>query len=141
MNSLPASVLVTFTDEVGKSAERIVLRIGLAVAGLLAAMIATAFLFAAAYTGLVMLVGVFAAQLGLAAIFAITASVLFRFASRATLHNSRPAAHSSGSDGPPYDDWAGRMAASVAYAFAEGLMRGRKPTPGGSAPPGSDGAT
>ena len=140
MSSLPASVLEDFTNEVGKSAEKIALRLGLAMAGFLAAMIAMAFAFAAAYTGLALLVGALAAQLILAGLFAIAAAVLFAFASQVTRRRHRITQSAEGG-GPPYDDWAGRMAGSVAYAFAEGLMRGRRKGPEAPTAPSEPGVS
>jgi hypothetical protein len=140
MNSLPASVLEGFTEEVARSAGKVALRVGLVVAGFLAAMLAAVFVFAATYTGLVILVGTLAAQIGLAALFALAAAILFRAAPRMTRHDHHPAARPHPAE-PPHDDWAGRMAGSVAYAFAEGLMRGRQKKADGAAPPGPDAAS
>jgi hypothetical protein len=144
MSNLPAELIESFTEGVERTASRVALRVGLILAGCLAAMLAVIFVFVAAYTGLVLLVGPFPAQLGLALLFAIAAAILFVSASRVTHRRPAPrrappqaAAPPPGE--PPYDDWAGRMAGSVAYAFAEGLMRGRQrraETP----PPPPDGA-
>ncbi|MCC6981732.1 MAG: hypothetical protein IT535_00535 [Bauldia sp.] len=144
MSNLPTELIESFTEGVERTAARVALRVGLILAGCLAALLAVVFLFVAAYTGLVILLGPFPAQLGLALLFAIAAAILFAVGSRVSFHRSvrhhRPAADAAAHPGePPYDDWAGRMAGSVAYAFAEGLMRGRQRKPDGPAAP-PDGA-
>ena len=63
MSNLPAELIESFTEGVERTAARVALRVGLILAGCLAAMLAVIFLFVAAYSGLVILVGPFPAEL------------------------------------------------------------------------------
>lgn len=138
MTDPPHGILDGITEEVGKAAGRVTTRVALMAAGFLAATLAVIFAFAAAYSGLVVLVGPVAAQLGLALLFAIAAAILFAASSRASRARHASMVRAPPPDGaPPHDDWAGRMAGSVAYAVVEGLAhgRGQRSDPPPSPPP------
>lgn len=134
MTSPLPHAIASLVHELGALGGRLGRRLVFMLAAGATAALAAGFLLAALYTALADWIGALPAQLAIGALFALATALLLILSARASAR--RRQAIATVRDGTRPDDWAGRLAGSLAYGIAEGFARRHDgPGPGPPAPP------
>ncbi len=125
--------IASLVHELGALGGRLGRRLVFMVAAAATAALAAGFLLAALYTALSGWIGALPAQLAMGALFALATALLLILSARGSAR--RRQALAAVRDGTRPDDWAGRLAGSLAYGIAEGFAHRHDGPPPPPTPP------